>query len=45
VDEKNPLKIYTKKLPLVKKQPEIMDVLEKGILEFKKMLNSKPLKI
>jgi len=45
VGDKNPLKIYTKKLPLVKKQQEIMDVFERAVLEFKKMLNSKPLKI
>lgn len=43
--EKNPMKIYTKKLSLVRKQQEIMDFFEEGLMEFKRVLNSRPITI
>ncbi len=37
----NPLKVYTKKLPLVQMQTEIMDTFEFAIVEFKKIIRTK----
>ena len=41
--DQHPMKIYTKKLPVVDLQPEIMDMFENGVLEFEWLLGFKAL--
>jgi HEPN domain-containing protein len=40
IDGNNPLKIYTKKLPMIRDQEEIMDVLERALKKFRRFITT-----